>query len=188
MPLARKIEKKYTYTDYLTWPDDERWEIIDGKPYNMTPAPSTRHQKIVWRFSHILGNKLPDSPCKIFIAPTDVVLSEHNIVQPDVFVVCDDNKIMEANIQGSPDLIVEVLSPATVIKDKRGKKALYEKYGVKEYIIMDPIELYVERFCLKEGRYAESEVFGPKEILPLCFLEGIKISLREVFEVEKEED
>ncbi|MEA3415917.1 MAG: Uma2 family endonuclease [Thermodesulfobacteriota bacterium] len=71
--------------------------------------------------------------CFVGIAPTDVVFSEHDVVQPDVFVVCDQKKITEANIQSSPDLIMEVLSPATSLKDKREKKNLYEKYGVKEY-------------------------------------------------------
>ncbi|NOZ68284.1 MAG: Uma2 family endonuclease [Deferribacteres bacterium] len=185
MPLAKKSEGKYTYADYLSWPADERWEIIDGAAYDMTPAPSTSHQEIVLRFSHTLRNNLTDSPCRVFIAPTDVVLSEHDIVQPDVFVVCDIGKITEANIQGPPDLIIEVLSPATVIKDKREKKSLYEKYRVKEYIIVDPIELYVERFCLKQGKYTDFQVFGPQETLPLCFSEGMEIFLSEVFEVAK---
>ena len=185
MPLAKNSEERYTFADYLSWPDDERWEIIDGEAYNMTPAPSTSHQRIVLKFSHILCNSLPDSPCRVFIALTDVVLSEHDVVQPDVLVVCDTSKITEPNIQGPPDLIIEVLSPATVIKDKREKKSLYEKYGVKEYIIVDPIELYVERFCLKEGRYTDSQVFSPQETMPLCFSEGIELSLSEVFEAAK---
>ena len=123
------------------------------------------------------------------MAPTDVVLSEYDVVQPDVFVVCDEKKITEANIQGAPDLIVEVLSPATALKDKREKKVLYEKYAVKEYIIVDPAAQYVERFLLQEGGlYEKSEIFGPKEVLPLVSLKEIEIPLWEIFEVEEPKD
>ena len=189
MTLAQKTKKGFTYADYLTWPDDERWELIDGEAYNMTPAPTTRHQNIVYNISFILKSKLPNKSCRPFVAPTDVVLSEHDVVQPDVFVVCDEKKIAEANIQGAPDLIVEVLSPVTALKDKREKKNLYEKYGVKEYIIVDPAAQYVERFLLEEGSvYEKSEIFGPKEILPLVSLKEIEIPLWEIFEVEEPKD
>ncbi|MFV1951420.1 MAG: Uma2 family endonuclease [Nitrospinota bacterium] len=183
MPLALKTDKKFTYKDYFEWPDDERWELIGGVAYNMTPAPSLRHQTVVVNFSRILGNKLVDKPCRLFVAPTDVVLSEYDVVQPDVLVVCDKKKITEANIQGAPDLVVEVISPSTTVKDKREKKACYEKYGVKEYIIVDPIENYVERFYLEEdGTYSKDDIFGPKEVLPLTSLKEIELSLSEVFE------
>ena len=103
--------------DYLTWPDDERWEIVDGVAYNMTPAPSVRHQTVAGKLNRKLANK----PCKPFIAPVDVIFSEYDIIQPDVFVVCDKSKITEDNIQGAPDLVIEVLSPTTATKDLRGK-------------------------------------------------------------------
>jgi len=190
MALAQKTKKGFTYTDYLTWPDDERWELIDGEAYNMSPAPTVKHQKITGNL-YILLSSHPEkrAECFVGIAPADVVLSEYDVVQPDVFVVCDEKKITEANIQGAPDLIVEVLSPATALKDKREKKALYEKYGVKEYIIVDPAAQYVERFLLEEGGlYVKSEIFGPKEVLPLVSLKEIEIPLWEVFEVEEPKD
>jgi Uma2 family endonuclease len=189
MALAQKTKKGFTYADYLAWPDDERWELIDGEAYNMTPAPSFKHQKIVFNFASLLRDAFKGNPCVAGIAPTDVVLSEYDVVQPDVFVVCDKKKITEANIQGAPDLIVEVLSPATALKDKREKKNLYEKYGVKEYIIVEPAAQYVERFLLEEGGlYVKSEIFGPKEVLPLVSLKEIEIPLWEVFEVEEPKD
>ena len=118
-----------------------------------------------------------------------MVFAEHDVVQPDVFVVCDEKKITEANIHGSPDLIIEVLSPAIALKDKREKKALYEKHGIKEYIIVDPTDQYVERFLFGEdGLYRKGDIFGPMEVLPIVGLEGIEISLWEVFEVEGPED
>lgn len=191
MPLAQKTEKKFTYTDYVKWPDDERWELIDGEAYDMSPAPATKHQSIVYNISFIIKSNLLNKSCKPFIAPVDVVLSEYDVVQPDVFVVCDEKKITEANIQGAPDLIIEVLSPGTAIKDKREKKMLYEKYGVKEYIVVDPVAQCVEQFLLdKDGLCGKEDIFGSMEILSLVSLKDVKIPLREVFEVvgpEKQE-
>jgi len=188
MPVARKRADKYFYSDYLTWPDGERWEIIAGEAYNMTPAPGIKHQNVVVNFSSCLKQQLSGKQCRTFVAPTDVVLSEHDVVQPDVLVVCDEKKITDANIQGAPDLVVEVLSPSTALKDKREKKSLYERSGVREYVIIDPIMLYLESFVFKGKKYGESEIFGPQEVLPLKSLEGIAVSLWEVFEVEKLSD
>lgn len=185
-PLMKKAVQKFTLDDYLTWPYSERWEIIDGVAYNMTPAPSVKHQIVSGNSFSQLNQKLVNKTCKPFIAPTDVILSEYDIVQPDVFVVCDKNKITEANIKGAPDLVVEILSPATALNDLREKKNLYEKFGVKEYIVIDPLEEYVERFWLGvDGVYNRGEVFGPQEVLPLKALEGIEVNLWEVFEVKK---
>ena len=90
-----------------------------------------------------------------------------------------------ANIRGAPDLIIEVISPGTALKDKKEKKKLYERYGVKEFIIIDPVDQYIERFLVEEGgAYSKGEIFGPREILNLVFLEGIELPLWEVFEVE----
>ncbi|MBN2326514.1 MAG: Uma2 family endonuclease, partial [Candidatus Omnitrophica bacterium] len=100
MPLPKSREK-YTVHDYMTWPDEERWEIIDGVAYDMSPAPNILHQTISVNLILIIGNALHGKTCRGFTARTDVVLSEHDVVQPDVFVVCDPNKITEKNIQGA---------------------------------------------------------------------------------------
>ncbi len=184
MGIAIKKEKRYTYKDYLTWPEDERWEIIDGVAYNMSPAPKVKHQRIVGNLFNSLKHSV-DKQCPVFSAPTDVVFDEFNVVQPDVFVVCDRGKITEDNIQGAPDLIIEVVSPATEVKDRREKKDLYERFGVKEYIIVFPDREYVERYCLRENKYGVSEIFNWDEVLSLCSFE-IEINLREIFEKEKE--
>lgn len=185
--MKQAINKKpvYTYNDYLNWPDEERWEIVNGEAYNITPAPSTNHQMIVSRLNVLLSNQMVLSPCTVFIAQTDVVLSEYDIVQPDLFVVCDKKKITEKNIQGAPDLIIEILSPSTALKDLREKKALYEKSGVREYIIVDPLELYIQRFVIgQDGKYGLPDIFGSKEILiPLTFKE-VKIKIWELFDKE----
>jgi len=182
MPLAQGENEKLTYQDYLGWPEDERWEIIDGKAYNMTPAPSTLHQRILVRLVGFLEKALQSTPCTVFIAPTDVVLSEEDVVQPDLLIVCDGQKISRSNIQGPPDLIIEITSPASVRKDRREKKALYELFGVKEYIIIDPEGTFAEQFILEsQNRYGVGKIFSPEEDLPLSILSEISLPLKEVF-------
>jgi len=187
MPLTKKKEK-FTYEDYCAWPDEERWELIDGKAYDMSPAPSFEHQTVVGNLFLILGNALRGKPCIPIIAPMDVLLSDWDVVQPDVFVVCDKNKITKQKIQGAPDLAVEVLSPATSKKDRWDKRRLYEKYGVREYILIDTEGRFVERFWLGEdGLYDRGEVFEVKDVLSLKSLPGVEAPLWEVFGVEKPE-
>ncbi|MBU0567747.1 Uma2 family endonuclease [bacterium] len=184
MGLAVRKEERYTYQDYITWPDEERWEIIDGEVYDMSPAPRVKHQNIASNF-HIKLKTATKNTCYTGIAPTDVVFDEYNIVQPDVFVVCDKNKITEANIQGAPDLIIEVISPTTGLKDKREKKALYERFGVSEYILVYPEGEYIERFHLDQGNYNKGEIFNWDEEVELYSVR-LKVRLAEIFEKEKE--
>lgn len=174
-------KRKFTYADYLTWPDEERWEIIDGEAYNMTPAPSVRHQSVIMNLSRIFANFFFGKPCRPFSAPTDVVLDDFNVVQPDLLVVCDQNKITEANIQGAPDLVVEILSPSTKLKDKREKKALYERFGVREYLVVFPDDEMVEQYKLIDGRYA-MDVLNWDEKLTLFAFPEMVVNLWEVFD------
>lgn len=178
---AKRIDKKYTYADYLTWPEGERWEIIDGEAYDMTPAPTTSHQRIVQRIGAKIELFLTGKPCVPFIAPTDVVLDDANIVQPDVLVVCDKAKITEANIQGAPDLVIEVLSPSTKLKDKREKKSLYERFGVQEYLLFHPEDGMVDRYRLVDGRYLSEDVFNWDETLTLATFPDLSLNLWEIF-------
>lgn len=181
-----RLTRRYTWSDYQTWPDGERWEIIEGVAYNMSPAPNTRHQKIAGHLFGMLYARLAGQRCTPFTAPTDVKLSEHDVVQPDVLVVCDPSKITPTHIEGAPDLVVEVLSPSTSAKDLREKLALYQRAGVKEYLIVDPMENYLQRFVLGgDGTYGRAEIFAPEETLALAALEGVNIALWEVFEVPK---
>jgi Uma2 family endonuclease len=185
MPLAFKKDTRYTYADYLLWPAEDRWEIIDGQAYNMSPAPKPRHQRIIWNLSIAIDkNKDKLKGCTPFFSPTDVVFDEYNVVQPDVFIICDKSKITENNIQGVPDIIFEVLSPATELKDKKEKKALYERFGVKEYVLVHPEAEYVERYILEDGKYGLSELLNWDETLKLHTFD-IKISLYDIFEKAK---
>ncbi len=171
----------YTVADYMNWPDEERWELIDGVAYDMSPAPRINHQQITGRIYSRLEQKLQGKTCQPFIAPVDVVLSDIDVVQPDVLVVCDPNKITERNIQGPPDWVAEILSPGTARKDLREKKALYERSGVNEYVVFDPVQAWVQRFVLIDGVYGAGEILDPSEDLPLGFMPGEVLALGEVF-------
>ena len=181
---ALKLEPKFTYADYRTWPDDERWELIEGVPFAMTPAPGIRHQRISGNFFGELRNFFRGRGCVPFDAPTDVVLDDDTVVQPDVFVVCDRDKITEDNIQGAPDLVVEILSPSTRIRDKREKKALYERFGVREYLIVSPDEELVERYRLVERRYWSPDIFNWDETLTSSTFPELTLNLWEIFDKE----
>lgn len=187
---ARKIDQKFTYDDYTTWPDDERWEIIDGEAWDMSPAPSLKHQRVLYNLSTIFGIFFHGKPCQPFFAPTDVVLDETNIVQPDLLVVCDKSKMTPANIQGAPDLVVEILSPSTSLKDRRVKKALYERFGVREYLLIHPEDEVLDRFTLVDGKYDVGEVFGWDETVTLTAFPELVLKLWELFgkELPKKEE
>lgn len=178
---AKRTDRKFTYADYLTWPDEERWEIIDGEAYDMTPAPSRSHQQAVMKLAAVFDGFFRGKPCVPFIAPFDVVLDETNVVQPDLLVVCDPAKITEANVQGAPDLVVEVLSPSTTVRDKREKKALYERFGVREYLLFHPRDEMVDRYRLLDGRYQLEDVFNWDETLTLDIFPELTLNLWEIF-------
>lgn len=172
----------------MNWPEKERWEIIDGIAYNMTPAPSTRHQRISRNITWEFGRQIEKlRGCEFFEAPTDVVLDEYNVVQPDIFIICDTEKITEDNIQGAPDLVVEIASASTEVKDRREKLKLYERFGVKEYIIVFPEREYVERYHLEEGKYGAPEIFNWDEVLKLKTFD-IEVSLWDVFERQRRDE
>jgi len=175
----------FTYQDYLTWSDQERWEIIYGEAFDMTPAPSTRHQVLVGNlFLEIKKSLLAGkSPCAVFIAPTDVVLDERTVVQPDLFIVCDKTKITLKSIQGPPDLAIEIVSKATAFKDTVIKKQLYEEFGVTEHLLFFPDLDLVERHILDKGRYLPPERFNWDATITLHAF-PVQFKLWEIFERE----
>jgi len=187
-PIPTTEGTSYTWSDYLSWPEDERWEIIGGVAYAMVPSPSTRHQSVVLSLAARLRSSLAGSPCRPFIAPTDVKLSDLDVVQPDILVVCDPSKVKPSHIEGAPDLVVEVLSPGTSAKDLRQKRQLYERSGVREYLVVDPLEHYALRFLNGPDGFDKGTVFAADERLVLGTIEGVEVPLWEVFEVEGPRD
>jgi Uma2 family endonuclease len=181
---VRNIEP-YTYQEYQKLPEGVRLEILDGVVYDMAASPSAKHQRVVLNFGEVVNRHFRGKGCTPFIAPMDVVLDDINVVEPDVFIVCDSNKITEANIKGAPDLIVEVLSPSTGVRDRRSKKKLYQNHGVREYLIASPMEETVERFYLKQdGSYGESELFAWHESFASLLFPELMFDLRVIFEKE----
>ncbi|MDP2832016.1 MAG: Uma2 family endonuclease [Pseudomonadota bacterium] len=178
-----KTEPHFTWDNYQSWPETERWELIDGVAYAMSPAPSTKHQTVAGNIFGKLLQRLSGKPCRPFIAPTDVRLSDLDVVQPDILVVCKPGQITPSHIEGAPDVVVEVLSPATSTRDQREKKALYERCGVREYVLVDPLEHYAIRFLNGADGFDKGTVFGPEEMLVFATLDGLEIPLWEVFEV-----
>ncbi|SDF80708.1 Uma2 family endonuclease [Sporolituus thermophilus] len=190
MSLPAHTKQTYTYADYLSWPKDERWEIIGGVAYNMTPAPSRRHQEISGALFNVLYNYLRDKSCKVYTAPFDVRLPEgnesdaeiKNVVQPDIVVVCDKAKLDDQGCKGAPDFIAEIISAHTARKDVREKFYLYEKAGVKEYWIVHPNDRTVLTFSLgTDGKYGIPEMFGPDDEIPVNVLPGLVIKLNDIF-------
>lgn len=180
----------YTYRDYLTWDDGERWELIDGIPYNMTPAPSRRHQEVTGELFRQLSNYLVDKPCRVYVAPFDVRLAEAGasdeevttVVQPDIVVVCDARKLDERGCGGAPDLIVEILSPATARKDMKEKFAVYERAGVREYWIVDPAARTLMVFRLgADLRFGRPDVYAEEERVKVGIFDDLEIELGAVF-------
>jgi len=187
-----KPKKKYTYGDYLTWSGEESWELIDGVPFAMSPAPSRQHQKISGELLRQFANYLLDKPCEIYDAPFDVRIPQGDekdediatVVQPDIVIVCDHNKLDERGCKGSPDLIIEILSHSTSKKDLHDKFILYERSGVIEYWVVFPADKGVDVYRQNEeqkyelaGRYQSPDrikagIFNDLEIdLGLVFRE-----------------
>jgi Uma2 family endonuclease len=189
-PLALKQEERFTYGDYLTWDDDQRWELIDGVPYNMSPAPTVRHQAISRELLTEFALHLRGNSCQVFAAPFDVRLPEldesddlvETVVQPDLSVVCDRTKLDDAGCRGAPDLIVEILSPSTAHKDQKVKFDRYERAGVREYWIVDPTGSTVQIYTLGvEGKYGRPETFGAVDRVTVGIFPELEIDLAAVF-------
>ena len=182
-----KIEE-WTYEEFMALPEGGpyRDELIDGE-LCMTPAPSPRHQEISWNLSRIIGDYLYRNPGrgKAFTAPCDGVFSQHppQVVEPDLIFVSQEHLslIGEENIQGVPDLLVEILSEGTVTSDRRIKPALSERFGVPGYWIVDPEAETVQVFRLVDGHYAPALEFGIEDRLETPLLPGLSIPLSEVF-------
>ncbi len=194
MSFALKLDDKFTYADYLKWPENERWELIDGIAYDMTPAPSRRHQDVEMKLLGEIYSYLKGKSCKVYPAPFDVRLPEENeddefvgtVLQPDISVICDKNKLDEAGCKGAPDFIIEILSASTVKKDLTIKKDLYEKHGVKEYWIVDGWTNSIRVYLLKNNKYATANFYEADMSIKVNTVEGLTIHLKDIFDDEEE--
>lgn len=186
------LKGSYTYADYLLWQFKERVELIKGKIFKMSPAPGSFHQEVSWSLARKLDSVFRKKSCKMYAAPFDVRLinfkestADHQIttvVQPDLCVICDTQKIDERGCLGAPDLIIEILSPGNSKKEMDIKFDLYEENGVLEYWMVNPAEKTIAIFVLQNGKYS-----GIKPIIEDSKLESptfpeLKFKVKKIFE------
>lgn len=181
------LTKTYTYSDYLMFRFQERVEIIKGYILKMSPAPSSNHQTVSQNINFKIFSYFTNQSCRVFVAPFDVRLpiksskKDNTVVQPDLCVICDENKIDSRGCNGSPDLIVEILSPKNSKHDVETKFNLYQESGVKEYWIVETEQRIVLVYTLKEGEYIGLKPFGEGEIIKSILFPEMKIVVDDVF-------
>lgn len=182
---AADRHQRFTYADVLRWPQDERWELHDGTPQAMSPAPSTAHQRFAGELHRQIANHLVGHPCEVFMAPFDVRLAPPGtppdevttVVQPDIVVLCDLAGLDERGYQGAPEWIIEVLSPSTSARDQITKLALYEAHGVRCYWLVHPIDHVVTVYSRPDAttHFGRAQVSETKGQLASDVIEGLTI-------------
>ena len=174
-------DRQFTWADYRTWPDDERWQIIDGEAYAMSPAPATRHQKVLVRLAAAFEAFLHGKPCEVYPAPTDLKLSDVDIVQPDLLVVCDADQVKPTHVEGPPALVIEILSPSTEVLDRGRKLDLYARSGVKEVWLVTPYPALIELFVLDSGTYRRAHAFTREQPFHCPSFPELELDLNALF-------
>lgn len=180
---VEKKTKKYTYEDYCKASDDKRYELIDGELL-MTPSPITSHQRISRKLEFILEKFITENKLgELFDAPYDVYFDNENVVQPDLLFISKDRLhiIGKKNVQGAPDLVIEIISENSAYRDMVQKKKLYAKFGVKEYWIVIPEGEEIEIYTLKDNAYQLYKAYGKGSIIESPMLKGLKIGLMDIF-------
>lgn len=179
------IPIKLTYRDYLTWPDDgRRYELYEGEVY-LVPSPSVRHQRVSGKLQALLRQfLLVNGLGEVLYAPLDVVFSESTVVQPDLLFISHERRsiIGEQNISGAPDLVVEIISPATEERDRGAKLQLYCRYGVRECWLVDPDKRTVEVLALSPEGYQVLGRYRADEVVSSQVLVGFQFPAKEIFD------
>lgn len=178
----------YSYADYLLWRFKERVELFKGKILKMSPAPNRKHQEITGALHIELGNLFKNKSCKVYIAPFDVripIQSKRDeeiftVVQPDLCIICDPNKLDDRGCVGAPDLVIETLSPGNSKKEMKHKFELYQEAGVREYWIVDPNQESVLINVLENGKYITQNPIVDDEITSIIF-PNVKIHTNDIF-------
>ncbi len=180
---------RYTYADYLTWQMEEMVELIKGKIFRQAAAPRVIHQKIFGIVFYSLFHYLKGKKCEVFAAPFDVRLpvrsKKHEdidtVVQPDICVICDPEKLDELGCMGAPDLIVEILSPGNNSKELKNKYEVYEESGVREYWVIHPNESTLLIYSLVAGKFSPSRLYTIGDFVHSEVIKGFSLDLEEVF-------
>lgn len=181
----------YSYAHYLNWLFDERLELIAGKIFKMSPAPSRLHQEVFGKIFLAMGNFLTGKLCKVYGAPFDVRFPKNShadkdiytVLQPDICVVCDKSKLDDRGCLGAPDLVLEVLSPGNNKKELLNKYQVYEEFGVKEYWVVSISDQTVLIYTLDEsGKFQPSKLFTLSEQVTSSVLPGFVLDIDSVFQ------
>jgi Uma2 family endonuclease len=183
MATAMQDAVRHTYKDYCATPDDERYELLNGN-LMMVPAPNMKHQRVLARLHLELGRFTQEHALgEVYIPPSDVVLSATNVVQPDLLFIsrAREHRLTDKNVQGAPDLVVEILSPSTADKDLGYKHDLYGRHGVLEYWIVDPNAETVAVHRQRDGRLELAETFERHDTLRTALLDGLQLKLADIF-------
>jgi Uma2 family endonuclease len=177
---------KLTYDDFLLFPDDgKRHELIDGEHY-VTPAPNLKHQAVSANLLAMIWTHLKREPIgKVYAAPLDVVFSHFDVVEPDLLFVSEARRavLTAKNVQGAPDLVVEIGSPSTRRRDEKLKHQLYERFNVAEYWVVDPDIDVVRVYRLQEGKYLRAQELSLHhgDVLTTPLLPGLDLPLSDIF-------
>lgn len=181
----------YSYADYLKWQFEERVELLRGKIFPMSPAPSIKHQEIASNLHYSFRINFQHQDCKVYFSPIDVRLYNHKksirankevytVVQPDLCVICDQSKLDKRGCNGAPELVVEILSPGNTRREMQDKFDLYQEAGVPEYWLVQPLEKVVLVYTLNE----KEEYIGLRpaiENIVSPYLPDLKMTIDEVF-------
>lgn len=182
-------QERYTFGHYRAWPEGERWELIDGVAYAMSPAPDWPHQSVVAVLTIAIGNHLKGKPCRVLPAPLDVLLPKADeaddrvdtVVQPDLVVLCDPSRLTRHGIRGAPEWVIEVLSPSTSARDQGLKRELYEHHGVAEYWLVSPGDRLLWVYRLEAGAYGKPAIHEAGETVSPLRFPDLAVDLAEVF-------
>jgi len=185
------FDKTYSYAEYLTWKFQERLELIKGKIFKMSPAPSRIHQNASVNLTGILWNEFKNHQCKLFSAPFDVRLLDKKkstkdkdiftVVQPDLCVICDENKLDARGAFGAPDLVIEILSPGNSNKEMKYKFDLYQEAGVLEYWIVNPQDKTFLIYILKENQFIGMHPLIEEDKINSPLFPNLDFILEEIF-------
>ena len=175
---------KFTYEDYRTTPDDQRYELLDGDLI-MVPAPNVKHQRVQGNLYYHLRLFITEHELgELLLAPCDVVLSDGDVVQPDLLFVSRERAHLLSggeDVRGAPDLVIEILSPSTADKDRGTKRELYGAHGVAEYWLVDPMAETVSIYRRRAGRLTATRTFNREETLRSPLLSGLELHLDDIF-------
>jgi Uma2 family endonuclease len=186
--------ERFTYADYKTWPEGERWELIGGQAFDMCPAPRRIHQTIAVRLIAQMDTFFQGKPCQPYIAPIDVFWTDdlaaeldalEEITQPDLLVACDPRQFIDEGIKGAPAFIIEILSPSTAFKDQTDKLRLHERFGVAEYWLVNPstLEVFIYRLdpatpaASGQPGYGTARTASLRDAVPVTQFPGLSLRI-----------